>query len=239
MNTCKNCNEPLTGKYCSACGQPSQVKRIDGHYIVHEIEHVLHVERGILFTIRELILRLGKAIQQFISEDRGRLVKPVIFVLVTALLCTFTASISNFESEASAQRELDKSTYNVLLLWLNKYLAYENILIGAFIAIWITMFFRKHRYNFFEILILMCFVQGIVLIFVSLFQILQGVTQTHLLGVMSVIAIGYSSWAIGQFFGENKLINYIKSLLAYLLGVVSFFSCLVIIATLIDLLKKH
>jgi predicted acetyltransferase len=35
------------------------LKRIDGHYIIHEIEHVLHFERGNLYTVRELITKPG------------------------------------------------------------------------------------------------------------------------------------------------------------------------------------
>jgi len=71
MNNCSNCNDALTGKYCSNCGQPVKVKRIDGHYIVHEIEHVLHFERGILFTIKELLIRPG---QNMFAEEKYRAV---------------------------------------------------------------------------------------------------------------------------------------------------------------------
>ena len=218
--------------------KPSQLKRIDRHYIVHEIEHVLHVERGILFTIRELLLRPGKTVQQFINEDRNRLVKPVIFVLITAILCTFMSNVFPYESEQYAQAKLDKSTYNTLLLWFENYLAYENILIGGFITLWITILFRKHQYNFFEVLVLMCFVQGIVLIIVSVFQLIQGITQTGMLGTMSIIAVSYSTWAIGQFFGRNNWVNYAKSFFAYVLGFLTFFLCLLVIGSLVDLLKK-
>jgi len=41
MNSCKNCNEPINGNYCSNCGQPAKLKRIDGRYIVYEIRDTL------------------------------------------------------------------------------------------------------------------------------------------------------------------------------------------------------
>ncbi|RZJ27416.1 MAG: DUF3667 domain-containing protein, partial [Flavobacterium sp.] len=76
MTTCKNCTALVAENYCPKCGEPATLKRIDGHYIIHEIEHVLHFEKGILLTIRELLIRPGQNVREFISENRGRLVKP-------------------------------------------------------------------------------------------------------------------------------------------------------------------
>ena len=44
---CKNCGTEFNGNFCSNCGQPAKLKRIDAHYIKHEIEHVLHYDKGI------------------------------------------------------------------------------------------------------------------------------------------------------------------------------------------------
>lgn len=59
---CKNCNTIINSKFCPDCGQPASLKRIDGKYIIHEIEHVVHFERGILYTIRELTINPGQNI---------------------------------------------------------------------------------------------------------------------------------------------------------------------------------
>lgn len=60
MITCKNCGTDITSKFCPDCGQPAMLKRIDAHYISHEIEHVLHFERGILYTISGLVTAQAK-----------------------------------------------------------------------------------------------------------------------------------------------------------------------------------
>src|SRR6476620_11884823 len=86
MKICTNCGNPIAEKYCPNCGQPAQIKRIDGHYIIHEIEHVLHLEKGIMFTFRELMIRPGKNVREFISGSLSRLLKPIIFIIVTSLL---------------------------------------------------------------------------------------------------------------------------------------------------------
>src|SRR6478609_1967830 len=88
---CKNCKAQVASNYCPSCGQPANLKRIDGHYILHEIEHVLHFEKGILYTIRELLVRPGDNVRHFITENRSRLVKPVIFIIVTSLIYTLVS----------------------------------------------------------------------------------------------------------------------------------------------------
>jgi len=86
MTNCKNCDNVITGNFCSNCGQPVKLERIDRHYIVHEINHVLHFEKGIFYTIKELLIRPGQNVREFISENRSRLVKPIIFIIVTSLI---------------------------------------------------------------------------------------------------------------------------------------------------------
>jgi hypothetical protein len=73
MTDCKNCNEPTDRKFCSNCGQAIHLKRIDGHYILHEIKHIFHFERCILYTIKALLLHTGQTVGEFINDNRNRL----------------------------------------------------------------------------------------------------------------------------------------------------------------------
>jgi len=93
MNNCKACDFEVSHRFCPNCGQSVQVKRINGKYLIHEIEHVLHFERGILYTLKVLLIKPGIHIRKFLSDDRSRLVKPVIFIIITSLVYTL---ISHF-----------------------------------------------------------------------------------------------------------------------------------------------
>lgn len=85
---CINCAHAVAGpeqKFCPRCGQPTPVHRIDWHFLAHELEHsVLHMDRGILYSIRELMLRPGRLMRDYIDGRRGNHVKPLLLIMVTA-----------------------------------------------------------------------------------------------------------------------------------------------------------
>jgi hypothetical protein len=56
--------------------------------------------------------------------------------------------------------------------------------------------------------------------------------------ILSIIALAYPTWAIGQFFDQSKPISYIKALLAYLLGYLLFFVFIILVGLSTDLVMK-
>lgn len=236
---CKNCNTEVSQNYCPNCGQPAKLKRIDRHYIVHEIEHVLHFERGILYTIRELITRPGDNVRQFISENRARLVKPIIFIIVTSLIYSLVNHFFHIEDGYVNFNESSKSTTGTIFKWVQDHYGYANIIMGIFIAIWAKIFFRKYGYNFFEILILLCFVMGMGMLIFAFFALVQGLTKMDLMQIAGIVGIVYCSWAIGQFFDKKKPMNYLKAFASYMLGMITSVFFAIAIGTLIDALIKH
>ena len=236
---CKNCNTEISSKFCPECGQPASLKRIDGHYIVHEIEHVLHFERGILYTIRELVTNPGQNIKNYLSETRSRLVKPIIFVIITSLIYSLTINFFHIEDQYIKFDGGKLATPVKIFKWIQAHYGYTNIIIGVFIAFWLKLFFRKHNYNLFELLILLCFVTGIGMLIFSSFALLQGLIKVKITPIGGMIGIGYYAWAIGQFFGKDKILNYVKAFFAYVLGMVTFTFGAILIGILIDSIIKH
>ena len=238
---CKNCNTELHSKFCPDCGNPSSLKRIDGHYIIHEIEHVLHFERGILYTIKELVLNPGQNIRNYLSENRSRLVKPIIFIILTSLIYSFTINIFHIEKQYIQfdGSGTDLSTSKKILVWVQGHYGYANIIIGILIAFYTKMFFKKYKYNFFEILIVLCFVLGISMLIYSFFALAEGITHFKISQIGGIMGVIYSTWAIGQFFGKGKLLNYVKALFAYILGLITFTILVVFVGILIDIIIKH
>lgn len=236
--TCKNCNTEIIYNFCPNCGQPSVLKRIDGHYIAHEIEHVLHFDRGILFTVRELFINPGQSIRNYISENRSRLVKPVIFIILTSLIYTLISHFFHVEDEYVKYEGLEATAFVKILGWMQRNYGYMNIMTGMFIAVWLKVFFKKYEYNFFELLIMLCFVLGISMLIFAFFALIEGTLNIKLLSIAGMIGVLYLTWATGNFFEKNKIANYFKALTCYLLGMITFFIFIFTIGITIDIITK-
>ena len=238
---CTNCNTEINSKFCPACGQPKSLKRIDRQYIVHEIEHVLHFERGILYTIRELTTNPGQNIRKYLSENRSRLVKPILFIIITSLIYTILNHLFHIEDGYAKYHEAQGETHSAvgdIVKWVQDHYGYANIMMGIFIALWLKLFFRKQHYNIYEIVIMLCFVMGMGMLIFSVFVIVQGLTHFNLMTFAGVAGVLYAVWAIGQFFDTRKKMGYVKALIAYILGMISFWIFPVLIGTFIDIVNK-
>ncbi len=236
---CTHCTNEVNLNYCPSCGRALKVKRINAHYIVHEIEHILHFEKGILYTIRELLTRPGKNIRQFITDDRSRLVKPVIFIIISSLIYSLINGFFHIEETYMKYDGAADSSMIAIFHWIQSHYGYANIIMGTFIALCLKMFFRKYPYNLFEILILLCFVMGVGMLIFAVFALIQGILHYELMGPAGVLGIIYCTWAIGQFFDARKPSSYVKALAAYLLGALLFMFAAIILGISIDAFIKH
>ena len=235
---CKNCENEIINSFCSHCGHPRELRRIDGKYIVSEIGSVLNFNKGILYTIRELVLRPGLSIRKFIIEDRNRLVRPIIFIIICSLIYTIAQQFLHFEDGYVNYQDSEDTTTAKIFAWAQNNYGYANIIMAGFIGFWIKILFRKYNFNFFEILILLCFVMGIGMLVYTVFGVLESVTKLRILHIAGLLGFVYASWAIGQFFDKSKKMNYFKGFISYILGFLSYSIVLIILGNLIDLIIK-
>jgi ABC-type multidrug transport system fused ATPase/permease subunit len=245
MDSCENCNAPTNGNYCSNCGQPTVLKRIDKHYIFQEIGEILGAKKGLLFTIKKLLISPGKSVRHFLAKDRYRFVKPIIFLIVMSLIYTFVNYFSQikideytFSSPFLNIRVDEVEGVESVFKWMRENFGYSNLLIGLFMAFWVKLLFRKSGYNLFEIFILMCFVSGVSIIFLSVGTIIQSITHWNAIENTNYLAMIYLVWAVGQFFDKKRITSYAKTLLAYFLGAITFSAFVLSIGFLIDIVMN-
>ncbi len=238
MKLCKHCSNELNGNFCSFCGKPAKLNRIDGRYIQYEMASVLNLDKGFFFTIKELIIRPGGSIRFFLKEDRHRLVKPIIFILVSSLIYSLVNGFVNFEAHYINYNGLEQSALVVIMKWIQSNYGYANIMMGIFIAFFVKLFFRKYQYNIYEILILICYIVGIAMLILALFVLLQVITGISLMTFASVLILLYITWSIADFFDRKKVINYVKSLSSYMVGMIVFFFIIISVGIFIDLIKQ-
>ena len=239
MNNCKNCETVVNQNYCPNCGIPITLPRINGRYILNEITSVLNFDKGILFTIKELLTRPGHNVKSFIQEERTRLVKPILFLIICSLFYSISQQIFHFEDSYSYNGELEASSTVISITeWMQNNYGFANILAAIFHAMWVKLLFRKYNYNFFEIIILLSFLMGIGMLIYMLFGILDSTTNIRVLHLGGLIGLVYISWAIGQFFDKNKKASYLKGFLSYLLGMITFIIAASFLGIFIDLIQQ-
>jgi len=226
--TYKDKDPRLNQGQCTQCGKPTQLQRINSSYIKQEVGNVLLLEKGLFYTIRELFIRPGKSIREFIFEDRSKLVKPVYFLIVTSLIYTLANHFLKFEDGYISGGDFDGSTIGVIINWLQNNYGAANLILSIFIALWLKLFFRRHDYNFFEILILLCYVMGAAMLIFAMFGIIEGLTSVKVMQMGAIIVFIYITWALGKFY-HQRFSGYLKAFFVYLLGYVSFLTTAVFV----------
>lgn len=216
MNTCKNCGATFDSKYCPECGTAAQVKRIDTKYLGHEIEHaVFHVEKGFFYTGKELLLRPGLAVRQFLEGNRAKHFKPIGYVII----CSILYSLVNHQLHMDHGPE----NTNPGLKWVAEHYNYSNLIEILFIGLSLSFFFRKKGYSYVEYLVLLCYLTGFLMLLSTLVLVAAYLITPALLTIILWISILYYTWGIGQFFNDRKFVTYLKAFLAYAVGAVLFF----------------
>jgi hypothetical protein len=65
--------------------------------------------------------------------------------------------------------------------------------------------------------------------------IIQGITHLQIIQTASYLGIGYTVWAIGQFFDRKRAVSYFKAFLSYILGTIILGIVIGIVGTVVDL----
>jgi hypothetical protein len=94
LNRCPNCDTPITGKYCSTCGQRQVDVRKPVRGMVRELlEDQLSVDAALPRTLKLLFLRPGQLTREYVQLHIARFVHPLRLYLLASLLFFLTLSV--------------------------------------------------------------------------------------------------------------------------------------------------
>jgi hypothetical protein len=155
--TCKNCDEQFVGNFCNNCGQSAHTHTINWHYVGHDIQHgILHVDKGILYTLKELLLRPGVTIRNFLAGKRVNYFKPTAMLF---LLATFYGFLYHYFDIHISTVYIDEGTKEYILqkkmeAWMASH--YSLIMLASipFSALASRLAFFKSGYNYVEHLVI-------------------------------------------------------------------------------------
>jgi hypothetical protein len=152
---CLNCNELVANNFCSYCGQKVNTNRITfRHFIVHDILHgVWHVEKGILFTIKEALTRPGKAALEYIAGKRIRYYNVFYLILILIGLSTLlnhyydVLSHHYFNTRLNPEADNVGASFDAFLSQYSKWIIFSFI---PLLSVNSFLLFRKKELNFSE-----------------------------------------------------------------------------------------
>lgn len=93
---CLNCAQPVKENFCAHCGQKASTHRYSvHHFLAHDLVHgIWHVDKGLLFTIKELFVRPGHSTREFIEGRRAKHFNYFTLIVLITGLGLFLGQIS-------------------------------------------------------------------------------------------------------------------------------------------------
>ncbi|UOE42150.1 DUF3667 domain-containing protein [Chryseobacterium suipulveris] len=223
-NNCLNCGRIISENFCSNCGQKASVHRYSfKHFIEHDLIHGFwHVDRGILFTIKELFTRPGHSIREFIQGKRVGYFSFVTLLLITLGITHFLGEYTQIKL-ADLMPESGKNAMNALEVFTKEYPKTTLLLTIPFYAICSFLWFRKSKLNLTEHFVLNSYKTVaeslITLLFVILTIFYANIKVLMIIySLISLLTIIYAFWYYRQFFSDYGYSK--KTLVIRSLGVV-------------------
>jgi hypothetical protein len=240
QDKCANCTRAIDGteqKFCPACGQPTPAHRIDWHFLGHELEHsVLHMDRGILYSLKHLMLRPGHLMRDYIEGLRGNQVKPLLLLMIMAAVVVLlskyflggdvmgTSTLDGYSDvmKANAGTQLDTaslaSATQKVYAWMNAHFTATTLLLLPFeaAAFWLA-FRRVGKLNYPEWLVIVAFLTVQVFVFWAVLILLQRWVSQAQLWVI-VLSFAYTLFSLAQYFrGYPRWKTMLRAVLGFMI----------------------
>jgi hypothetical protein len=150
---CLNCDSTIDNTFCPGCGQKTATHRIVlKHFILHDLLHgVWHLEKGIIFTLKETLLRPGQAALDYIS---GKRIKYYNVFYLSLLIIALNILLLHFKE--TAEPDLAKATQLKTMdlnAFFSKYSKIVLFCIVPLLALNAKLIFKRLKLNLAEHLI--------------------------------------------------------------------------------------
>lgn len=210
VSLCKNCSHTFEGNFCSNCGQKTTTKRLDWQYVYDELKYTfLHVNNGLLFTAKQLYIRPGVMVREFIEGKRVKHYKPILMVFVLAGIMGLALHYLKLEKLVSNYNSGNPEVTAKTFRWISSHYTIVELLLLPIISLasWIT--YRKWGYNYIENVIINSFATSQRLLFsIATFPILY-LLQDKSLFLKNIIQFPeylLTIWMYWQLY-PNKTVN--------------------------------
>lgn len=226
---CKNCGQEAEGNYCSHCGQSTGVGKLTASGFFRELfDNTFQLNRGLFFTMRELLLRPGSSMREYLAGKRKSHIKPVAFVLALSTLYFLASRITGVNTlldDAAVGFTNASADFPIPLAidWFIENYAYTTLLLLPFFSLLTRLTFFRSKTTYIEHLALNTYITGEQTAIYLLFTVVRGFIESNFLELAGMaLAISFNFYVFLSFFHGNRLLNFLAVALAYILYLLLF-----------------
>ncbi len=227
--TCKSCKQPGAGNFCANCGQSLDIKRISFKTIIKEVIHfITHVDKGVGYTIKQLVKKPGKMQLAYIEGDRVKHQKPFAMYFVCATLIGLILYWLNILLAAYFNAgDLNEGSF------FHKYMVLFLLLAIPFSSLITYLFFFSSKFNYAEIAVLQLYTVSmffLIVIAINFLRLIWPQLETRFIELPAIVI--YNVVTFVNFFDGTRWKVVVKGILC---AVIFFLS----ITYLQDYLVSH
>lgn len=221
---CLNCKQALSTAFCGACGQ-KKAERISLRVLLKIAQRgIIEFKSPLLVTLWGLTIHPGKVYREYLNGRRATYFNPIRYSFWLITLCVITssffeASLIDFSQFRSSEPSEKHAQIDALVTkWLENSFVYVFFVFAICHAAVMKLFFWKQHYKFSELYVVCLLSASHFCLIYSLVIALGLIDYAASLPTLTILAILYATWALAELYQPRHFANYLKSLLAYLFG---------------------
>jgi hypothetical protein len=169
---CLNCGGEKLGDYCHACGQPFRLVRITLATLARELAARMSFERGLFRTFKEMTLRPGTMIRNYLRGQRRSYVNPVTYLLFATgasllayqlykhqVIELMEAQLGNIPANPLLSPDQTEA-YTEIMMRVTQQTSWTALILTIPLALLIRLFFHRSGINLAESVVFSLFTLG-------------------------------------------------------------------------------
>ncbi|MGB0526081.1 MAG: DUF3667 domain-containing protein [Flammeovirgaceae bacterium] len=239
-SNCANCCAQLHGKFCHQCGQKQMTERFSVKLLLNAfLKKIFDVETGLWFTTKELMVRPGKVVRDYLHGAQINYTKPVQFFFLTTALVFIALGFSDLYQQNVTSFEQGfnygygdgkeiPSHVKHYIAQISFWIKDIRIFIISSIPIYALLFqwmFRRAKLNYAEHVIFLLYATAQSNLIALPFFVLGAYVEPMIIQVGALFSVIYIVWATQQFYQRPWL----RGLAAYLLATVLYLIIVLVI----------
>jgi len=213
--SCLNCGQDVPIRYCGRCGQDAHhTHRLRLKDMPHDVLHsIWHVDKGILYTLRTMVLRPGPTIRAYLAGQRVDHFRPLSLLFLITGLYALLYSVLHINMMPPRDPAVPEAAYQMQVSFNTFFMKHLTWCYLATVPAWALaarLFLRRGGYNYAECLIIAAFITAInnfiSLLLLPVTYAYSGTPQVKTFSFYALLlVIGYASWAYGNLLNHTTI----------------------------------